>query len=128
MLELFPKREPSFGPLLFPLSTGDHGAAAGQCEGVRAHAADELQGEGAKVQAVRSCGLKHVRARQPILRAAHTYVHLHILSATVVVEDPNVPKSFTFDDAFDDLSLQVDVYNTTARPIVESVLEGYNGE
>ncbi|KAJ3367160.1 Kinesin-like protein kif3a [Allomyces javanicus] len=37
------------------------------------------------------------------------------------------PKSFTFDSVFDANCKQLDVYNKTARPIVESVLEGYNG-
>ncbi|KAI8850797.1 P-loop containing nucleoside triphosphate hydrolase protein [Chytridium lagenaria] len=40
-------------------------------------------------------------------------------------QDP--PKSFTFDSVFDWNCRQLDVYNTTARPIVESVLNGYNG-
>ena len=38
------------------------------------------------------------------------------------------PKTFTFDTVFGPDSKQVDVYNLTARPIVDSVLEGYNGE
>ncbi|XP_077983562.1 kinesin-like protein KIF3A [Glandiceps talaboti] len=37
------------------------------------------------------------------------------------------PKTFTFDTVFPTDSKQVDVYNETARPIVEAVLEGYNG-
>ena len=37
------------------------------------------------------------------------------------------PKTFTFDRVFGPDSKQVDVYNDAARPIVESVLEGYNG-
>ncbi|EDV25164.1 Kinesin-like protein KIF3A [Trichoplax sp. H2] len=36
-------------------------------------------------------------------------------------------KTFTFDTVFGSDSKQVDVYNQTARKIVESVLEGYNG-
>ncbi|XP_076811418.1 kinesin-like protein KIF3A [Clavelina lepadiformis] len=40
-------------------------------------------------------------------------------------KDP--PKTFTFDTVFGPDSKQVDVYNLTARPIVDSVLEGYNG-
>jgi hypothetical protein len=44
--------------------------------------------------------------------------------------DPNSAdnvKAFTFDSAFDWNCTQVNVYNTTARPIVESALNGYNG-
>uniref|UniRef100_A0A6A7FVA2 Kinesin-like protein n=2 Tax=Hirondellea gigas TaxID=1518452 RepID=A0A6A7FVA2_9CRUS len=37
------------------------------------------------------------------------------------------PKTFTFDSVFGIDSKQVDVYNLAARPIVENVLEGYNG-
>ena len=36
-------------------------------------------------------------------------------------------KTFTFDLVFDMDAAQTEVYNETARPIVESVLEGYNG-
>uniref|UniRef100_A0A8C5AUB3 Kinesin-like protein n=1 Tax=Gadus morhua TaxID=8049 RepID=A0A8C5AUB3_GADMO len=37
------------------------------------------------------------------------------------------PKCFTFDTVFGPDSKQLDVYNLTARPIIDSVLEGYNG-
>jgi len=37
------------------------------------------------------------------------------------------PKLFTFDSVFGPDSTQLDVYNRVARPIVENVLEGYNG-
>ncbi|KAJ3069513.1 Kinesin-like protein kif3a [Podochytrium sp. JEL0797] len=53
--------------------------------------------------------------------------------ATVLIHDPRTgagadpPKTFTFDSVFDWNSKQMDVYNRTARPIVESVLNGYNG-
>ena len=36
-------------------------------------------------------------------------------------------RTFTFDSVFGFDSKQVDIYNETARPIVDSVLEGYNG-
>ena len=36
-------------------------------------------------------------------------------------------KSFTFDSVFGFEAKQVDIYNETARPIVDFVLEGYNG-
>ena len=38
------------------------------------------------------------------------------------------PKSFTFDTVFAPGSKQTDVYNQTARPIVDAVMEGYNGK
>ena len=37
-------------------------------------------------------------------------------------------RMFTFDTVFGPESKQVDVYNLTARQIVDSVLEGYNGK
>ena len=51
----------------------------------------------------------------------------------IQVKDPNAkagepPKTFTFDTVFGPNCKQVDVYNTVARPIVEKVLEGYNGK
>ena len=38
-----------------------------------------------------------------------------------------LPKTFTFDNVFDWNSAQAAVYAETAKPIVDSVLEGYNG-
>eukprot|EP00055_Hartaetosiga_balthica_P003955 m.9574 g.9574 ORF g.9574 m.9574 type:complete len:778 (+) comp3494_c0_seq1:199-2532(+) len=44
------------------------------------------------------------------------------------IEDPSKPpKKFTFDDVYGENSLQADVYNKSAKPIVDAVLEGYNG-
>ncbi len=42
-------------------------------------------------------------------------------------ETGELPKTFTFDNVFDWNSTQSDVYTETAKPIVDSVLEGYNG-
>jgi kinesin family protein 3/17 len=52
---------------------------------------------------------------------------------TISATNPNAthgepPKEFTFDTVFGPDCKQVDVYNEIARPIVEFVLEGYNGE
>ncbi|KAH0545725.1 kinesin-like protein KIF3A [Cotesia glomerata] len=54
------------------------------------------------------------------------------LNSEITVENPNAahgepPKVFSFDATFDDDSTQVDIYNETARPIVDKVLQGYNG-
>lgn len=54
------------------------------------------------------------------------------LQGTVTVENlaaasEVLPKTFTFDTVFGTDSKQMDVYNEAARPIVENVLEGYNG-
>ena len=37
-------------------------------------------------------------------------------------------RTFVFDSVFGPESQQLDIYNETARPIVDSVLEGYNGK
>jgi hypothetical protein len=39
-----------------------------------------------------------------------------------------LPKTFAFDAIFGPASSQLDVYNRAARPIIENVLEGYNGK
>lgn len=58
-------------------------------------------------------------------------VKLDQLSGQVMVKNPKahgeIEKTFTFDTVLGPETKQVDVYNETARPIVESVLEGYNG-
>ncbi|CAD8136873.1 unnamed protein product [Paramecium octaurelia] len=58
-------------------------------------------------------------------------VNMDTKNGQVTVRNPKVadevPKQFTFDQIFDTQSLQENVYNQTAHPIVESVLEGYNG-
>jgi Cdc6-like AAA superfamily ATPase len=48
----------------------------------------------------------------------------------ILVKSPNndqEDKAFTFDNVFDWTSTQDGVYNDTAYPIVQSVIEGYNG-
>ena len=48
----------------------------------------------------------------------------------IMVTKPNSneePKQFTFDGVFDQNISQEDIYERTAAPIVENVLEGYNG-
>ncbi|KAJ3300041.1 Kinesin-like protein kif3a [Borealophlyctis nickersoniae] len=67
--------------------------------------------------------------------AGHTnIVTIDKAAATVSIVDPrssgganDPPKTFTFDSVFDITSTQQEVYNKTARPIIESVLAGYNG-
>lgn len=54
------------------------------------------------------------------------------LNGEIMVENPHAapgepPKVFSFDAVFDTDSSQVDIYNETARPIVDKVLQGYNG-
>ena len=60
-------------------------------------------------------------------------VKIDEVTGSVKVENPDArsgepPKTFTFDRVFSPGCKQTDVYNDAARPIVESVLEGYNGK
>lgn len=53
-------------------------------------------------------------------------------SGTISVRNPNgspdePPKTYTFDHVFGDDAKQLDIYNLISRPIVDAVLEGYNG-
>ena len=59
-------------------------------------------------------------------------VHVDQLSGQVTVQvtkshSSEKQRTFTFDSVFGFESKQVDIYNETARPIVDSVLEGFNG-
>jgi kinesin family member 3B len=49
----------------------------------------------------------------------------------IIISNPNDeaegPRTFTFDQTYGDDSTQKEVYETTAGPIVESVLNGFNG-
>ncbi|KAG8578806.1 hypothetical protein GDO81_010625 [Engystomops pustulosus] len=58
-------------------------------------------------------------------------VHVDEIRGTIAVHKVDSmnepPKTFTFDTVFGTDSKQLDVYNLTARPIIDSVLEGYNG-
>ena len=61
-----------------------------------------------------------------------TVTKVDTLNTEITVENPNAthgepPKVFSFDAVFDTNSTQVDIYNETARPIVDKVLQGYNG-
>lgn len=59
-------------------------------------------------------------------------VNVDNLNNSIYVFNPNssqrsVPKCFNFDVVFGPESKQMDVYNEIARPIVDKVLQGYNG-
>lgn len=42
-------------------------------------------------------------------------------------DDKEAPKTFTFDQVYDQNCSQVEIFDITARPIVDSAMEGYNG-
>ncbi|KAL8622264.1 Kinesin-like protein kif3a [Nucella lapillus] len=48
-------------------------------------------------------------------------------TVTVTADSAEPPKTFTFDIAFGPDCKQLDVYNQVARPVVNCVVEGYNG-
>eukprot|EP01137_Pigoraptor_chileana_P035052 Opistho-2@28502 len=50
---------------------------------------------------------------------------VEVRGASTRVDDP--PKTFTFDAVYDLNTKQQDIYNDSVRPIVDSVLSGYNG-
>ena len=52
---------------------------------------------------------------------------LHQISLFKEADKKDLPKQYTFDSVYDDDSTQEEVYDESAFPIVESVLEGYNG-
>nr|XP_018902036.1 PREDICTED: kinesin-like protein KIF3A [Bemisia tabaci] len=59
-------------------------------------------------------------------------ISVNTLSRSIAVTSPQAgvdepPKTFSYDNVFDVNSKQVDIYNDTARPIVNKVLAGFNG-
>ena len=55
-------------------------------------------------------------------------VHMDEKSGRCVVQpDDNEPKTFTFDAVYPPNTLQSNIYQNSASPIVDSVLEGFNG-
>lgn len=68
------------------------------------------------------------------LRQGHTVVvkademHGTITISKLHSKHDDEVKTFTFDTVFGPDSKQLDIYNATARPIVEFVIEGYNGQ
>lgn len=78
---------------------------------------------------VRVCQSSHwapvnIPCQVPCEAAAHPHLQVVVQQAADTAE---LPKTFTFDNVFDGTSTQGQVYEETARPIVDSVLEGYNG-
>lgn len=67
-----------------------------------------------------------------IQNSALNVVKVDKINRSITVTKPNAtpnepPKNYFFDNVFGDDSNQIDLYVDTARPIVEKVLEGYNG-
>jgi hypothetical protein len=59
-------------------------------------------------------------------------VYIDVKAGTVTLEDhgsggKEEPKRFTFDACYDSSCTQKDIYDRTAAPIIDCVMEGYNG-
>ncbi|XP_067873914.1 kinesin-like protein KIF3C isoform X2 [Heterodontus francisci] len=64
--------------------------------------------------------------------ACDQIVDMDVKLGQVSVQNPKaipseIPKTFTFDAVYDSSSKQSDLYDETVRPLVDSVLEGFNG-
>ena len=62
---------------------------------------------------------------QPVVKVNQSRGEISVINPKG--ENGEVPKVFTFDSTFEPEVEQELVYKNTAYPIVESVLEGYNG-
>lgn len=64
-------------------------------------------------------------------QGCESIVHIDCTMGLVALHNPRAPdsepKSFTFDNVYDHNSTQRGLYDETAYPLVESVMEGYNG-
>jgi len=60
-----------------------------------------------------------------------TIVEMNTREGMVILHNPKgdseQPKSFTFDQVYDQDSKQIDIFDITARGIIDSAMEGYNG-
>ncbi|XP_078069141.1 kinesin-like protein KIF3B isoform X2 [Mustelus asterias] len=64
--------------------------------------------------------------------ACDQIVDMDVKLGQVAIQNPKtipteVPKTFTFDAVYDSSSKQSDLYDETVRPLVDSVLQGFNG-
>ena len=81
--------------------------------------------------------LKVVARCRPLSRKEEAAGHEQILTmdvklGQVTLRNPRaalgeLPKTFTFDAVYDASSKQADLYDETVRPLVDSVLQGFNG-
>ncbi|KAI9588474.1 kinesin-like protein KIF3A [Glossina fuscipes] len=86
----------------------------------------------AEVENVRVVVRARPMDRNEIMSGSLSVIKVDKLKRAITVVKPNAtsnepPKTYYFDNVFDGESNQLDLYVDTARPIVEKVLEGYNG-
>ncbi|XP_034107479.1 kinesin-like protein KIF3A [Drosophila sulfurigaster albostrigata] len=70
--------------------------------------------------------------KNELATGALSAIQVDKINRAITVVKPNAtanepPKTYYFDNVFDGASNQLDLYVDTARPIVDKVLEGYNG-
>uniref|UniRef100_A0A336MB45 Kinesin-like protein n=1 Tax=Culicoides sonorensis TaxID=179676 RepID=A0A336MB45_CULSO len=90
---------------------------------------EETQGE---IENVRVVVRSRPLSKDEIAGGAQNIVKVDKANRQITVQKPNAsitepPKIYFFDNVFDENSSQIDLYVDTARPIVDKVLEGYNG-
>ncbi|KNC29107.1 hypothetical protein FF38_14528 [Lucilia cuprina] len=90
------------------------------------------QEQEAEVENVRVVVRARPMDKNELQAGALSVIKIDKLKRAITVVKPNAttnepPKNYYFDNVFDGESSQLDLYVDTARPIVEKVLEGYNG-
>lgn len=90
------------------------------------------QEQEAEVENVRVVVRARPMDKNEIQAGSLSVIKVDKLKRAITVVKPNAtanepPKNYYFDNVFDWESSQLDLYVDTARPIVEKVLEGYNG-
>ncbi|XP_022711381.1 kinesin-like protein KIF3A isoform X1 [Varroa jacobsoni] len=94
--------------------------------------AEEIAGDGkSRKDNVQVCVRCRPLSESEIAANYRNVISVDPIGGTVTVASPSggsePPKCFTFDLVFGPDSKQVDVYNRAARPIIDNVLQGYNG-
>ena len=74
---------------------------------------------------VRCRPLNSTEERDGRTQIVHMDSRLGTVSVATKLDEP--PKTFTFDAVFPPHSLQEAIYTSTAKPILDSVMQGYNG-
>jgi len=82
--------------------------------------------EGEAVKVVVRC--RPANAREKALNSAKIVKIERKTLAVSLTKGSEEPKTFTYDNVYDDDSRQKDVYDETAFPLVKSVMDGYNGQ
>lgn len=74
--------------------------------------------------------LTHCKTVTTVIKKNNLVFQINEIESTVLLNktlNDDFEKTFTFDYVFGCQSKQTDIYNRVARPIVDKVLEGYNG-